>query len=152
MTKIGLPETGLGIIPGAGGTQRATRILGPSKAKDLIFTARSLTAPEALDWGASHCSPVTFYADPPYFRIGLVNYISTPESTGYDRALSLAEQITRNGEPPPRHPFVCELTHFLLHSSPRTQSSETSHFAVRRPRTGNRSGLRAGDVRDAAQD
>ena len=51
MTKIGLPETSLGIIPGAGGTQRATRILGPSKAKDLIFTARMLTASEALEWG-----------------------------------------------------------------------------------------------------
>ena len=51
VTKIGLPETSLGIIPGAGGTQRATRILGPSKAKDLIFTARTLSAVEALEWG-----------------------------------------------------------------------------------------------------
>ncbi|KAH9999827.1 ClpP/crotonase-like domain-containing protein [Russula vinacea] len=38
VTKIGFPETKLGIIPGAGGTQRATRILGLSRAKDLIFT------------------------------------------------------------------------------------------------------------------
>ena len=53
VTKIGLPETSLGIIPGAGGTQRATRILGPSKAKDLIFTARTLSAVEALEWGPS---------------------------------------------------------------------------------------------------
>jgi methylglutaconyl-CoA hydratase len=53
VTKIGLPETSLGIIPGAGGTQRATRILGPSKAKDLIFTARTLSAVEALEWGLS---------------------------------------------------------------------------------------------------
>ena len=57
VTKIGLPETSLGIIPGAGGTQRATRILGPSKAKDLIFTARSLSATEALEWGPSFHSP-----------------------------------------------------------------------------------------------
>lgn len=49
--KIGLPETRLGIIPGAGGTQRAVRLLGLAKAKDLIFTARMLTATEALDWG-----------------------------------------------------------------------------------------------------
>ena len=48
VTKIGLPETGLGIIPGAGGTQRATRLLGVAKAKDLIFTARVLNASEAL--------------------------------------------------------------------------------------------------------
>ena len=51
VTKIGLPETRLGIIPGAGGTQRAARLLGISKAKNLIFTGRTLTAPEALSWG-----------------------------------------------------------------------------------------------------
>lgn len=51
VTKIGLPETKLGIIPGAGGTQRMTRLLGPSKAKNLIFTGRMLAAPEAKEWG-----------------------------------------------------------------------------------------------------
>jgi methylglutaconyl-CoA hydratase len=49
--KIGLPEAKLGIIPGAGGTQRATRLLGLSKAKDLIFTGRSLTAAQAEELG-----------------------------------------------------------------------------------------------------
>ncbi|KAI6034429.1 ClpP/crotonase-like domain-containing protein [Pisolithus microcarpus] len=53
VTKIGLPETRLGIIPGAGGTQRAVRLLGLAKAKDLIFTARMLTASEALKWGVA---------------------------------------------------------------------------------------------------
>lgn len=52
VSKIGLPETRLGIIPGAGGTQRAVRLLGMSKAKDLIFTAKMLTAQEALEWGS----------------------------------------------------------------------------------------------------
>lgn len=52
MAKIGLPETKLGIIPGAGGTQRLTRLLGLAKAKNLIFTGRALTAQEALDYGA----------------------------------------------------------------------------------------------------
>ncbi len=51
MTKIGLPEVKLGIIPGAGGTQRLTRLLGLAKAKDLIFTARVLTAAEAHQFG-----------------------------------------------------------------------------------------------------
>jgi methylglutaconyl-CoA hydratase len=50
-TKIGFPEVRLGIIPGAGGTQRATRLLGVSKAKDLIFSGRILTATEAHDLG-----------------------------------------------------------------------------------------------------
>ena len=62
VTKIGLPETKLGIIPGAGGTQRATRLLGLSKAKDLIFTGRTLTAVEAEDFGA-HLDPPTIFSD-----------------------------------------------------------------------------------------
>lgn len=57
VTKIGLPETKLGIIPGAGGTQRLTRLLGLSKAKNLIFTGRALTAQDALDYGLS----ISFY-------------------------------------------------------------------------------------------
>jgi enoyl-CoA hydratase/carnithine racemase len=59
VTKIGLPETSLGIIPGAGGTQRAARLLGPSKTKDLIFTARALSAEEALDWGKILALPLS---------------------------------------------------------------------------------------------
>ncbi|KAJ4497766.1 enoyl-CoA hydratase [Lentinula lateritia] len=77
VTKIGLPETALGIIPGAGGTQRATRLVGPARAKDLIFTARMLSATEALEWG-------------------LVDYISSPESDAFERAVQLASQISNN--------------------------------------------------------
>ncbi|KAA1466747.1 ClpP/crotonase [Dentipellis sp. KUC8613] len=77
VTKIGLPETKLGIIPGAGGTQRATRLLGLSKAKDLIFTARSLTGPEAKEWG-------------------LVDYVSDEGTSALDRALLLAKEISQN--------------------------------------------------------
>jgi methylglutaconyl-CoA hydratase len=46
-----LPEVRLGIIPGAGGTQRATRLLGVAKAKELIFSARMLNAEGAKDFG-----------------------------------------------------------------------------------------------------
>ena len=49
--QFGQPETGLGIIPGAGGTQRLPRLIGPSKAKDLIFSGRHVTAAEALSMG-----------------------------------------------------------------------------------------------------
>lgn len=77
VTKIGLPETKLGIIPGAGGTQRLTRLLGLSKAKDLIFTGRALNAADALE-------------------IGVVDYVSKPGTTAVDRALELADQISAN--------------------------------------------------------
>lgn len=73
MTKIGFPETRLGIIPGAGGTQLAARLLGLSKTKDLIYTARTLTALEALEWGDSiffdvNCIELTLMQ-------GLVDYV-----------------------------------------------------------------------------
>ncbi|HEY8372900.1 MAG TPA: enoyl-CoA hydratase-related protein [Pseudonocardiaceae bacterium] len=49
--KVGQPEILLGIIPGAGGTQRLARLIGPSKAKDLIYTGRFVPAKEALELG-----------------------------------------------------------------------------------------------------
>lgn len=48
---LGQPEIKLGIIPGAGGTQRLARLVGPAKAKDLIFTGRMVDAREALAMG-----------------------------------------------------------------------------------------------------
>ncbi|MFR9674446.1 enoyl-CoA hydratase/isomerase family protein [Streptomyces sp. TR06-5] len=49
--KLGQPEILLGLIPGAGGTQRLSRLVGPAKAKDLIFTGRQVAAEEALGMG-----------------------------------------------------------------------------------------------------
>jgi enoyl-CoA hydratase/carnithine racemase len=73
--KLGQPEILLGIIPGAGGTQRLSRLVGPSKAKDLCFTGRFVGAEEAL-------------------RIGLVDAVVPAEET-YDAARTWAAQFAR---------------------------------------------------------
>jgi enoyl-CoA hydratase/carnithine racemase len=52
--KVGQPEILLGIIPGAGGTQRLPRLIGPARAKDLIFTGRQVPAAEALAIGLAN--------------------------------------------------------------------------------------------------
>ena len=49
--KIGQPEIRLGVIPGAGGTQRLTHLVGPGRARDLVYTGRQVAAGEALDLG-----------------------------------------------------------------------------------------------------
>lgn len=49
--RVGLTETRLGIIPGAGGTQRLPRLIGLGRAREMIFRARRITADMAADWG-----------------------------------------------------------------------------------------------------
>jgi enoyl-CoA hydratase/carnithine racemase len=49
--KLGQPEILLGIIPGAGGTQRLPRLIGPARAKDLVFSGRFVEATEAQQIG-----------------------------------------------------------------------------------------------------
>ena len=70
--RLGQPEILLGIIPGAGGTQRLPRLVGPSRAKDLIFTGRMVRAAEA-------------------HAMGLVDLVA-PDASVYEAALSMAQR------------------------------------------------------------
>lgn len=72
--RLGLPEVGLGLIPGYGGTQRLPRLVGLGRAMDLIFTGRHVTAEEAL-------------------QLGLVNRVSDDALAA---AKELAGQILKN--------------------------------------------------------
>jgi enoyl-CoA hydratase len=49
--KLGLPEVTLGVMPGFGGTQNLPRLVGPNRAKELIFSGKALTAQQAKEWG-----------------------------------------------------------------------------------------------------
>jgi enoyl-CoA hydratase/carnithine racemase len=62
--RLGVPEIDLGVFPGAGGTQRLPRLIGPAKAKDLIWTGRHVRADEALAIGlVDRVVPVEGYLD-----------------------------------------------------------------------------------------
>ena len=76
--KFGQPEVGLGITPGFGGTQRLPRIVGLSKAKELIFTAQTIGADEAL-------------------RIGLVSQVVPGEGL-MEAAFDMAGKICQNAQ------------------------------------------------------
>ena len=76
--KFGQPEVGLGITPGFGGTQRLPRLIGASRAMELILTARTISAQEALE-------------------LGLVSHVYGPEEL-MDRALELADAIAANAQ------------------------------------------------------
>ncbi len=76
VAELGLTEVRIGIIPGGGGTQRLSRLIGPGRAKDLILTGRRLNAAEA-------------------FSFGVVNRLA-PEGRLVETAYSLAEAIVEN--------------------------------------------------------
>ncbi|MBV9022675.1 MAG: enoyl-CoA hydratase/isomerase family protein [Streptomycetaceae bacterium] len=73
--KLGQPEILLGLIPGAGGTQRLSRLVGPAKTKDLIFTGRQVRADEALS-------------------LGLVDRV-VPDAEVYEQAYAWAARLAR---------------------------------------------------------
>ena len=87
--KFGLPELNLGIIPGAGGTQRLSRIIGKGRAMDMILTGKIIDSEEAE-------------------RIGLVTYL-TDESELLQQAEDVASQILKKG------PVAIKLAKLVVH-------------------------------------
>jgi len=73
--KLGLTETKLGVVPGAGGTQRLPRLVGTALAKQLVFTGNVITGDEA-------------------YRIGLVNAV-VPREECLNKAVELAKEISK---------------------------------------------------------
>ncbi|CAO3633015.1 unnamed protein product [Cunninghamella echinulata] len=76
--KLGLVETKLAILPGAGGTQRLSRLIGTSKAKELIFTAALLDSQTAHDYG-------------------ILNYATDENVSAYQKAIEIGQRILPNG-------------------------------------------------------
>lgn len=127
--KMGLPETSLGILPGYGGTQRLARLVGPSRAMDLVLTAeKGLTAAEA-------------------HRIGLVNRV-VPAGQSLAAAKELARRIAANGpaacryameairrgmEMPTEEGLVLEATLFGLCAATEDMKEGMAAFLEKRP-------------------
>ena len=72
-SKLGQPEINIGIIPGAGGTQRLTRLIGEGRAMEMILTGRMITAEEA-------------------FNYGIINFVYDPDDL-MDEAMEIANTI-----------------------------------------------------------
>ncbi|MEK7865888.1 MAG: enoyl-CoA hydratase-related protein [Planctomycetota bacterium] len=102
--KFGLPETGLGIIPGAGGTQRLPRLVGLGKAKELVLTGEIIPAAEAL-------------------RIGLVNQVVPPAQV-LTAAKEMARKILSRG------PLAVRLAKQALNLSARAPLDAGLQFEV----------------------
>jgi enoyl-CoA hydratase len=93
-SKLGQPEVALGIIPAAGGTQRLPRLVGLGRAKELIFTGRTIDAEEA-------------------WRIGLVNHVVDDHAV-LDKAAEIAAEIAKQGR------LALRLAKVALNASSRT--------------------------------
>jgi enoyl-CoA hydratase/carnithine racemase len=100
--RFGNPEVGLGLIPGYGGTQRMTRLLGPAKAKELILTGRTIRADEAL-------------------KVGLLNVV-VPDGEELRAAKDLAMQIATKA------PIAVQLSKKAINEGPDMEYEKAFEF------------------------
>ncbi|HEU4976294.1 MAG TPA: enoyl-CoA hydratase/isomerase family protein [Baekduia sp.] len=93
--RFGLPEPKLGLVPGGGGTQRLPRLVGASRALELLMTGRFLTGQEAADWGiANHVVPKDEVLD-------VAQELATACGKMAPQALSVIKRIVREGRDAP---------------------------------------------------
>ncbi|KAA3639900.1 MAG: hypothetical protein DWP92_04000 [Armatimonadetes bacterium] len=109
--RLGFPEAKVGSLPGAGGTQRATRLIGPGFAKELMFTADHISAADA-------------------YRMGLVNRV-VPDDDLMEETMKLAERIASRA--PLSHDRVKELINRATETDMETglELESTSHAVLR---------------------
>src|SRR5690606_27267839 len=86
--QVALPETRLGLIADVGGTTRLTKLIGPSRTKDMLMTARNVDAQEALTWG-------------------IANRVVAP-GQAFAEAMALADTIAQNA------PLAVGLSKFVI--------------------------------------
>lgn len=110
-SRLGFPEAKVGSLPGAGGTQRATRLIGPAFAKELMFTGDHISAEDAM-------------------RMGLLNRV-VPEADLMSETMALAERIASRA--PLSHDRVKELVNRATEADLETglELESTSHAVLR---------------------
>jgi enoyl-CoA hydratase len=89
--RLGLPEVTLGVIPGFGGTQNLPRLIGPNRAREMIFTGKPLTAQQAKEWGIVNA------VFPLQELKGKVNEIAQTIARNGSLAIASAKDLVANG-------------------------------------------------------
>jgi len=104
--KFGQPEINLGLIPGYGGTQRLTQLIGKGKAMELIMTGNMINAAEAL-------------------QLGLVNHVTTPEAL-MEKVIEMANTIMSKA--PLAITSIINLVNMAAQGNPAGIETEIEHF------------------------
>ncbi len=126
--RFGLPEIKLGVIPGAGGTQRMTRAIGPARAMELILTGETISAQEALSYGlVNRVVPVERY-------LAEAQALAARIAEQAPIAVLLAKEAVRTAaDAALREGFAVELRNFYLLFDTEDQKEGMRAFVEKRP-------------------